>query len=135
MIETLRGIAGNISRGSGEARERQATVYKTIFEVDGKPVELTLGDMPVINEGDEIIVAGKNKKGLLKSYSYKNITKGVSGNNVSRLNLGGLIFCLPIVIIPIIGQILGIFLFYGIYLQVMGIKATKKIETELEEKT
>ncbi len=61
--------------------------------MESKPVEIKLPDSIIIGEGDDVLIAGKIKRGLLKGFAYKNISKDVSGKGpVVLLMFLGVIF-------------------------------------------
>ena len=70
-----------------------STSQIAIFKLDKKPVELKLPVSIVIEDGDNIFVAGKTKNGLFRALAYKNLSNGVSGKGPVVLNLiMGIIF-------------------------------------------
>lgn len=80
-MEIRRGIARNV-RYSIEVsgwKNDTSTNHVVVFELESKPVEVKLPDSIIIGEGDDVMIAGKRKRGLLKGFAYKNISKDAYG--------------------------------------------------------
>jgi hypothetical protein len=124
------GIVRNI-RFSTEvvgSQDSTSTSHIAIFELDGIHVELKMSDSIILNNGDEVVVAGKDKNGLFKATAYRNITTGVCGKNSTFIYfLVGVIFTL-VGIATAIFFIGLIFLAIGIYLIYTGIQTSKTYE-------
>lgn len=96
-MEILQGIASKVrfftevSGGESSA----STSHVAVFEVDKTPIELKLPESIILENGDEVLLAGKVKKGLFKALAYKNMTNSVSGKGQVVLHmLLGIIFTL-----------------------------------------
>jgi len=103
-MEVVKGFASNIrfSTSVGGTKEQTSTSHVAVFEISAHPVELTLSESIFINNGDEVVVAGKLKRGLLRGMAYYNKTKGVKGKGPSGIYwLIGIVFCAVIVFLPI----------------------------------
>ncbi len=117
-LQLYRGKVKNI-RHSVEVSGSQnniSTSHVAVFELEGFMVELKLPDSIVINEGDEVKVAGKIKRGLFKGLAYQNVTKQVLGKGPAVLYMFlGVIFAI-VGLCTIIFGIGAAFLAIGIYL-------------------
>jgi hypothetical protein len=91
-MEKLKGKIKHV-RFSAEVsggEKNTSTSHIAIFKLDNKPVELKLPGSILIEDGDNILVAGKTKNGLFKALAYNNLSNGVSGKGqvVSNSILG-----------------------------------------------
>ncbi|MBT5231219.1 MAG: hypothetical protein HOM11_13185 [Methylococcales bacterium] len=91
-MEVLNGIAKKIHI------TQQKEGSTTTCEINGKPVELHVFSKAVINEGDEIAVAGKFSRGVFKARAYKNTTNGASGKRWVFILLGLGLMLSPILV-------------------------------------
>ena len=104
-MDVVKGIVKN-SRHSTEVSMKSRYVngrgYKTkgstkqiaIFNVNNTPVEIRLAASIIINDGDEVIVAGSKSRGVLTGFAYKNLTVRASGRSPVINHLIGGLFCL-----------------------------------------
>ena len=103
-METIRGTVSSI-RHSTEVSGNDNTVSTTqvaVFDLSGQPVELKLTESIVLNNGDEVIVAGKRKRGLFRGLAYRNKTRRVDGKGpVLVYRIIGIVFCVLIVLSPV----------------------------------
>jgi len=94
-MESLQGIVEKIrfSTEVSGGENNTSTSHVAVFEINKKPIELKLPDSIIIENGDEVLLAGEIKKGLFKALAYKNLTNNVSGKGpVFLYMLLGVIF-------------------------------------------
>ena len=94
-MEKLRGVVNKVrfSTEVSGGENNTSTSHVAIFEIDKRPVELKLPRSIILDNGDEVLLAGKVKKGLFKALAYKNLTNNVSGKGAVILHmLLGVIF-------------------------------------------
>lgn len=126
-MEKLQGVISKV-RFSTEAcggNEKTHKSYMAAFEIDNTPVELKLPGSIILDNGDEVLLAGKIKKGIFKALAYKNLTNKVSGKGpIIRYMFLGIVFSMVgLAIIPFgIGLIL---VPAGIYMIWYGKKLSK----------
>lgn len=72
-IELLRGLTSKVSRSGGGNNVITCLVQ-------GKPVEIEMPSVPLINDGDDLIVAGTNRFGTHKAHAFRNVSNGTSGH-------------------------------------------------------
>ncbi|OHD56069.1 MAG: hypothetical protein A2014_05285 [Spirochaetes bacterium GWF1_49_6] len=108
-MEVLRGKATNVkSEFVGTESGRHQVV---LFELEGKPVVVKDkyygNEVIIINETDDVAVAGMKKNGVFYVIAYKNFTKDVLGTCFNRFEIkpmlliggiGMLMMCLAAVI-------------------------------------
>lgn len=107
-----------------------STKQIAIFQLGDRPVELKLPNSAIINNGDNIVVAGNTKDGIFKALAYKNVKTLVKGKNNIILHyirggfftIIGAIFSVAIIGIPFV--IIGI---YDIYIGLKNSKAYQMI--------
>jgi len=95
-METIRGVVSKV-RFSTEVsgREHVTTSHVAVFEINKTQVELKLNESIIVDNGDEILLAGKINKGLFKALAYNNLTNNVSGKGqVSLYMFLGIAFTL-----------------------------------------
>jgi hypothetical protein len=83
-IEVLKGIVSNsqsTSMVSGGEQTGIRTWQISTFLVNGRPVTFTARFPIIVNNGDEIVVAGKASSRGLKCRAYRNITNGTFGDS------------------------------------------------------
>lgn len=97
------------------------------FQIEGKPVELKLPSGIIIEDGDEVVVAGSEKNGVLKAHAYKNIANGATGKNYIGINISfGILFAIVGVFASAVFGLVGIvFVLIGIYTLYKGIEYSK----------
>jgi hypothetical protein len=96
FMEIVQGVATNIRHSTSVSgtQEQTSTSHVAVLEVSSRPVELTLSESIFINNGDEVIIAGQSKRGLLRGMAYYNKTKGVKGKRPAGVYwLLGILFC------------------------------------------
>jgi hypothetical protein len=96
-MEKLQGVVEKIRFSTEISGDRNSTftTQVAVFEIGNRPIELKLPDSIIIENGDEVIVAGETKKGLFKALAYKNLRNNVSGKgNVAVYMILGIIFTL-----------------------------------------
>jgi hypothetical protein len=107
-MEMLQGTVAGIRHSTevSGSENTTSTSHVAVFSVAGRPVELKLSESIVIDNGDEVLLAGNVKRGLFKAMAYRNRTKGVDGKGPALVYwIVGVAFCAFIVFAPI-----GIFL-------------------------
>src|SRR5690554_3636365 len=94
-MEKLQGIVEKIrfSTEVNGGKDSASTNHVAVFEIANKPIELKLPDSIIIEDGDEVLLAGETKKGLFKALAYKNLRNNVSGKGpVAVYMILGIIF-------------------------------------------
>lgn len=104
-MEVLQGIVSKV-RFSTEVSGNENTIstkHVAIFEINETPIELKLPGSIILENGDEVLLAGKVKKGLFKALAYKNMTNSVSGKGqvILHLLLGIMFTIVGITTIPV----------------------------------
>ena len=82
-MEVLKGIVSNSQSTSsveGGRRTTTRTWQIRTFLVNGRPATFTARFPIIVNDGDEIVVAGKASSRGLKCRAYHNITNGTYGD-------------------------------------------------------
>jgi hypothetical protein len=83
-MEVLKGIVSN-SQSTASVQGGQRTSTRTwqiaSFLVNGRPATFTAMFPIIVNNGDEIVVAGKASARGLKCRAYRNITNGTYGDS------------------------------------------------------
>jgi hypothetical protein len=104
-METLTGIVSNLRHSTevyGGGDQGTGTKHVAVFELSGRPVELKLTESIFVSAGDEVIVAGDARRGLLRGMAYRNKTKGVDGKGPwLPYWIVGVVFCAIVVFLPI----------------------------------
>lgn len=80
-------LRNTVELSSGSHNNGITTTYVAIFKIDKQPVQLKSSEAILIDENDNVAVAGKVNNGIFNAYAYKNNTTGVSGNIGMRLHL------------------------------------------------
>lgn len=57
--------------------ESVSTHHIAVFELDGVAVQMTAGRPLVLEDGDQVVVAGKNKGGVLMGYACNNLSRKI----------------------------------------------------------
>ncbi len=95
-----------------------STTYLAIFNLNKRPVEISVDESIILANGDEVIVAGDEVRGLFRAKAYFNKTQGVKGRNSTLTHkIVGVVFCLSVVFLP-----------FGIWLLLQG----KKIDAAFD---
>lgn len=100
-IKIKQGVAVKVRNtvhvGGGGKDGHVSTTHISIFQIDGKPVQVESNRPVIIDENDVVAVAGELKNGIFMGSAYKNFSVGVSGDEgvLSWLLLG--------TIFPIVG--------------------------------
>jgi hypothetical protein len=105
-VETLQGTVKNLNRSTQVSGGRSSvqTANVTVFELAGQSVSLRDREAIVINEGDEMVVAGKRgRDGIFRAAAYNNLTRKVHGGSsgMSFIISGILLLISPILIYSI----------------------------------
>ncbi len=147
-METIRGAAekirNTVSVSGGGKDTNVTTSHISLFQINGKQIKVTSGEPVMIEEGDEVLLAGGEKNGVFNAVAYRNITTGARGSTpyLSHLIIGIVfpVFSIffftafsgsfnfdsapkPMQFIPIIIPI--IFFITGIYILVTGFRIMK----------
>lgn len=92
----LKGVVTKLHRSmevEGGNNSAVNTTHVTVFQIDGKPIQMKSRETVLIDEKDKVIVAGKLSNGILNAYAYLNETTGASGDEGKGvLYLFGLVF-------------------------------------------
>ncbi len=86
----FRGTAEYVRR-SVEAwadQHEAGTIQIVTFQIGSQAVEVSMGTVPQINDGDEVAVAGLIENGTLKARAYKNWSNGTHGSWTTGFNYG-----------------------------------------------
>lgn len=104
-MQTLQGVVNNLNHStqiSGGGRSSPVTTtHVATFELNGQPVTLHDRSSIILNNGDNVRVAGKRgKDGIFKAYAYRNSTKNVHGGSSGRLGIitGAIFLILPLIV-------------------------------------
>lgn len=86
--ETSGQIQGSHGRVSGSMHTKQVVT----FRVDGKPAQIKLLGQPSLNDGDVVVLSGKEKNGTFHARAMRNETTGAIDHRPATpsLVLGGL---------------------------------------------
>ena len=93
-MEVLKGMAAGVRytvHVSGD-RDGVSTKHQAIFKVGETTVTFASGTLPVISEGDRLVVAGRMRGRVLLAEAYRNDTAGVRGDTGLWLNFAGMVF-------------------------------------------
>lgn len=77
---TVTKFRSSITVSGGENNSGVSTRHHTSFVLDGLTVIFVSAAPPVINDGDQLIVAGTQQGQVLKAYAYRNLSMHVIGN-------------------------------------------------------
>lgn len=77
---TVTKFRSSITVSGGENNSGVSSRHHTSFVLDGLTVIFVSAAPPVINEGDQLIVAGTQQGQMLKAYAYHNLSMHVVGN-------------------------------------------------------
>ena len=103
-LQTIRGTVANIRHSTEVSGDDKSvsTSQVAVFDLDGQAVEIKLMESIVLNNGDQVIVAGDSKRGLFRGLAYRNVTRRVDGKGPVWLYLiMGIVFCAIVVFLPI----------------------------------
>ncbi|MFZ6690275.1 hypothetical protein [Undibacterium sp. SXout20W] len=82
-MDRLKGHAASVRNTvsiSGGNESEVSTTHIAIFQIGDKQVTLKSKEPVLINEGNEVVLAGKNKSGMFNALAYKNCVTGAEGN-------------------------------------------------------
>lgn len=122
--ETSGQIQGSHGRVSGNVHTKQVVT----FRVDGKPAQIKLLGQPSLNEGDVVVLSGKQKNGTFHARAMRNETTGAIDHRPATpsLVLGGLFLVIGL---PLSMVIIGLpFVAVGAYNIYDGLQTRKAIE-------
>jgi hypothetical protein len=89
---------------SGEENSQTSTTHISVFQINGQPVQTSTNNPIMIDEGDEVRLAGYLSKGVFYALTYQNQTNGVSDSAGSMLQIiVGFIFIISGLVMPIAG--------------------------------
>jgi len=102
-MQTLKGTVTNLNRSthvSGGGRDSSVvTTNVAVFELLGQSITLRDRSSIIINDGDEMMIAGeRGKDGIFKAYAYRNITRGIHGGSSG---MAAIILAIAFLISPI----------------------------------
>lgn len=103
-MEIIRGRAENVRHSTevSGGKDSITTSQVAVFEISGQAVELKLNESIVVNNGDEVVVAGESKRGLFRGLAYRNKTRRVDGKGpVVVYWIVGIVFCVVVLLLPI----------------------------------
>ncbi|MCD8553339.1 hypothetical protein [Seleniivibrio sp.] len=147
-METIRGkaekIRNTVSVNSGGQNSTVTTSHIALFQITGKQIKVISGEPIMIEEGDEVVLAGNQKNGVFNAIAYKNTTTGAIGNQpylsyfiigiafpvfatIFFLNFKSILtesffqvkFLLFLILLP------AVFILVGVYLLITGLKIIK----------
>lgn len=86
-METLKGNALNVRLATETHRDEESTTtsYTATLDIENIPAQLKLSGSIFIENGDQVVLAGKVKKGVFQALAYNNLTKRVSGKAAPAL--------------------------------------------------
>lgn len=82
-MDRLKGHAASVRNTvsiSGGNETEVSTMHIAIFQVGDKQVTLKSKEPVLINEGNEVVLAGTDKSGVFNALAYKNCVTGAEGN-------------------------------------------------------
>src|SRR5262245_20230560 len=81
IVDVLRGVVSRSSRSAEISGNQHGFSTGQILTccVGGRPVEIWMEKVPIIHDGDEVVVAGKMKQGTLIARAYRNLSNGSYG--------------------------------------------------------
>jgi hypothetical protein len=91
---TVTKFHSSISVSGGENNSGVTTRHHTSFTLDGLTVMFVSAAPPVINDGDQLIVAGRQQGRVIKAYAYRNLSMHVTGSEGAWKSLGEALGCL-----------------------------------------
>ncbi|WP_333653447.1 hypothetical protein [Dissulfurispira sp.] len=139
-METIRGVASKVRNTIDvSGGDVTTTTHICIFQLDGRTVKVKSSEPPIINEGDNVIVAGNSSGGVFYAFAYRNLTSHTEGNEGYFLMfLFGVIFPVASVMIfstfsnPFFGIlpkiIASVFLLAGLYMLFRGIRVLQAVK-------
>lgn len=138
MVSTLSGVVSNLqfsSETSGQVHGSHGRVSGSMhtkqvvtFRVDGRPAQIKLLGQPSINDGDVVVITGKEKNGTFHARAMRNETTGAIDHRPANpsLILGGLFLVLGI---PLSFVIIGLpFVAVGAYNIYDGLQTRQAID-------
>jgi len=80
-LESLRGPVSNVSRSAHVSGDSSGVSTSQVItcQIEKHPVEIWMPSVPMIDPGDELIVAGRSKFGKLEAMAFRNFSNGTSG--------------------------------------------------------
>ncbi|MGF1743188.1 hypothetical protein L4C34_19460 [Vibrio profundum] len=75
------GIKNSIQVNGHSENGQAGTFQVVLLKLDGSAVRIKSRNIPLIDIGDELVVAGKLKNGVVKSFAYKNLSNGSYNDN------------------------------------------------------
>lgn len=92
-MKTLCGKASGVQHGT--------TTSGVLLEVEGQRVTILLREPVAISEGDEVFVAGLEKRGIVWGLAYRNRTRGVIGKSqIAMQFIVGALLCCSVLLLP-----------------------------------
>ncbi len=82
-MDRLKGQAASVRNTvsiSGGNESEVSTTHIAMFQIGDKQVTLKSKEPVLINEGNEVVLAGTDKSGVFNALAYKNCATGAEGN-------------------------------------------------------
>lgn len=88
-MEKLQGVVNKLrfSTHVSGGGDHTSTDQIAIFEIDRRPVELSLPFSIIIDNGDEVRLAGVIRKGVFNAMAYRNLANNASGKGRVFINI------------------------------------------------
>lgn len=91
-METLRGTAEKVRNtvsvsGGGDRNSTVTTTHIALFQINNRQIKVSSTEPVLIEEGDEVVIAGSVRRGLFEALAYRNVTTGITGNQAYVVNL------------------------------------------------
>lgn len=102
-MKTIEGVVEDLrfSTSISGGEKSTSTSYLAIFRINSKPIEICVDESIILSNGDEVIVAGDEVRGLFRAKAYFNKTQGVKGRNSTMAHkIVGVGFCLSVLFLP-----------------------------------
>ena len=80
-MEIVRGIVNSVRQSANISGNQHGFSTSQILtcQIGRQAVEISMEKMPIIQDGDEILVAGATKQGTITAKAYRNFTNGTNG--------------------------------------------------------
>lgn len=87
-MELVRGKAAKVrhtlqmGRGAGDRHSNVSTTHICLLQLQERTVSLHARHPLIVNEGDQLVVAGRNdRQGLLRGFAHANLSTGTRGDD------------------------------------------------------
>ncbi|CAG0996818.1 hypothetical protein [Geobacter sp.] len=81
---TVKILQNTVSLSGGGKDSSVTTSHIYILEINGKTIKFDFYDPAIISDGDNIIVVGKQKNGVVEAAIYYNVTRNIRYYNYSK---------------------------------------------------